>query len=108
MLLVTEPTPFGLNDLKLAVEMLRVLKLPFGVVVNRADVGDEAVFDYCSSEFISVLLEIPDDRRVAEAYSRGRLAAEALPGYGQIFESLLTSIGRVLGGDRAISRCAAV
>jgi MinD superfamily P-loop ATPase len=92
VVLVTEPTPFGLNDLKLAVEMLRVLGLPFGVVVNRADIGDEAVFDYCSSELINVLLRIPEDRRIAEAYSRGRLAAEALPEYRGAFESLLKDI----------------
>lgn len=92
VLLVTEPTPFGLNDLKLAVEMLRVLKLPFGVVVNRADIGDEAVFDYCASESIEVLLQIPDDKRIAEAYSRGKLIIEALPEYTSAFESLLKGV----------------
>lgn len=92
VLLVTEPTPFGLNDLKLAVEMLRVLNLPFGVVVNRADVGDEAVFDYCSSQSIDVLLQIPDDRRIAEAYSRGQLATQALPEYAEVFASLLKGV----------------
>ena len=92
VLLVTEPTPFGLNDLKLAVEMLRVLNLPFGAVVNRADIGDQAVFDYCGSESIDVLLRIPDDRRIAEAYSRGRLAAEALPEYREVFASLLEGV----------------
>jgi MinD superfamily P-loop ATPase len=92
VLLVTEPTPFGLNDLRLAVEMLRVLELPFGVVVNRADVGDEAVFDYCADEAIDVLLRIPDDRRIAEAYSRGQLAAQALPEYAGVFASLLKGI----------------
>lgn len=92
VLLVTEPTPFGLNDLKLAVEMLRVMKLPFGVVVNRADMGDNAVFDYCGSQSINVLLRIPDDRRIAEAYSRGQLAVEALPEYAVMFESLLKEV----------------
>jgi len=92
VVLVTEPTPFGLNDLKLAVEMLRVLKLPFGVVVNRADTGNEAVFDYCASESVDVLLRIPDDRRIAEAYSRGQLATRALPEYREMFASLLEGI----------------
>jgi MinD superfamily P-loop ATPase len=95
VLLVTEPTPFGLHDLELAVEMLRVLKLPFGVVVNRADMGNEAVFDYCSSQSIDVLLRVPDDRRIAEAYSRGQLATEALPEYAETFASLL---GQINGG----------
>lgn len=95
VVLVTEPTPFGLNDLKLAVEMLRVMELPFGVVVNRADVGDDVVFDYCAGESIEVLLRIPDDRRVAEAYSRGLLAVEALPEYAEMFTSLLDGVAHV-------------
>lgn len=92
VVLVTEPTPFGLNDLKLAVEMLRAMKLPIGVVVNRADMGDDAVFDYCRDESISVLLRIPDDRRIAEAYSRGLPVADALPEYRGAFESLLKGV----------------
>ncbi len=92
VLLVTEPTPFGLNDLKLAVEMVRALKLPFGVLINRADVGDRAVHSYCRDERIKVLAEIKDDRKVAEAYSRGELICEALPGYQSLFEGLLEGV----------------
>jgi MinD superfamily P-loop ATPase len=92
VLLVTEPTPFGLNDLKLAVEMVRALKLPFGVVINRADVGDRAVRLYCSNERIEVLAEIPDDRRIAEAYSRGRLVCEVLADYAGSFARLLQAV----------------
>jgi len=101
VLLVTEPTPFGLNDLKLAVEMLRVLQLPFGVVVNRADMGDSAVFDYCRDESIRILLEIPDDRRIAEAYSRGVLATDALPEYRLKFAELISSVQQVVAGGAA-------
>lgn len=79
VILVTEPTPFGLNDLRLAVEMIRTLGVRHGVVINRADSGDQLVRDYCSEENISILLEIPDDRRVAEAYSRGHMAVRVLP-----------------------------
>ncbi len=79
VLLVTEPTPFGLNDLELAVAMVRELGLPFGVAVNRVGVGDRAVHDYCARERIPVLLEIPDERAIAQAYSRGELALAALP-----------------------------
>jgi MinD superfamily P-loop ATPase len=79
VLLVTEPTPFGLNDLILAVEMVRALNLEFGLVINRCDIGDEEVRNYCRRERIPLLLEIPDDRRIAEAYSRGEMAVEALP-----------------------------
>lgn len=98
VLLVTEPTPFGLNDLKLAVEMLKVLQLPFGVVVNRSDMGDNAVFDYCRGESIRILLEIPDDRRIAEAYSRGILATNTLPAYQARFMDLIKSIRDQLPG----------
>ncbi len=79
VVLVTEPTPFGLNDLKLAVEMVRELGVPFGVIVNRAGMGDSAVFEYCLEEQIPILLTIPEDRRVAQAYSRGELCANAVP-----------------------------
>jgi MinD superfamily P-loop ATPase len=88
VLLVTEPTPFGLNDLVLAVDAMRQLRLPFGVVINRADVGDGRVTDYCAAEQIPVLLEISDDRRIAEAYSRGELAVEAVPETAEAFERL--------------------
>ena len=73
-LLVTEPTPFGLHDLQLSVEMLRKLKIPFGVVINRADMGDEGVEDYCQAEDIPILMKIPWDEEVARLYSRGQVA----------------------------------
>jgi MinD superfamily P-loop ATPase len=88
VLLVTEPTPFGLNDLKLAVEMLRQLGLRHGVVINRADSGDQRVSEYCQNAAIPVLLELPDDRRVAEAYSRGQMTVQVLPEWRQLFLDL--------------------
>lgn len=96
VLLVTEPTPFGLNDLKLAVEMVRALHLPFGVAINRADGQDSDTHTWCRSEDISMLTEIPDDRRVAEAYSRGDMICEALPEYAAVFSDLLEKIERSL------------
>jgi MinD superfamily P-loop ATPase len=92
VLLVTEPTPFGLYDLKLAVDMVRVLELPFGVVINRAGLGDDALVSYCREEHIRVLAEIQDDRQVAEAYSRGELVCEALPDYEALFAGLLKRV----------------
>jgi len=77
VLLVTEPTPFGLNDLRLAVGMLRELQRPFGVVLNRSDIGDSLVREYCNVESIPILLEVPFDRQIAEAYSIGQLAIDA-------------------------------
>lgn len=70
-ILVTEPTPFGLHDLKIAVEVLRTLRIPLGVVVNRAGLGDRKVYEYCEEERIPILLEIPFSKRIAELYSRG-------------------------------------
>jgi len=92
VLLVTEPTPFGLNDLKLAIDMIRALKLPFGVVINRADMGDHQTVRYCESNRIEIIATIPDDRRIAEAYSRGAMICEALPEYQSLFEKFLKKI----------------
>jgi MinD superfamily P-loop ATPase len=92
VVLVTEPTPFGLNDLKLAVEMVRAMKLPFGVVVNRAGLGDLETQEYCRRQGIEILAEIPDDRRVAEAYSRGALACETVPEFRACLEGLLARL----------------
>jgi len=92
VVLVTEPTPFGLHDLRLAVQMTRRLKLPFGVVVNRAGIGDDGVHTYCREEGVPILAEIPDDRRIAEAYSRGSLIVEALPEYHGLFQQLADNV----------------
>jgi len=70
-LLVTEPTPFGLNDLELAVGMLEKLGIRKGVVINKADIGDRGIWDYCKFKNIPILMEIPMDRRIAESYSKG-------------------------------------
>jgi MinD superfamily P-loop ATPase len=97
VLLVTEPTPFGLNDLTLAVEMVKAMKLPFAVVLNRAGIGDRKVQEYCRREGIEILTEIPDDRRVAEAYSNGILACEAVPEFCRLLAELLA---RLCAADR--------
>jgi len=78
-ILVTEPTPFGLHDLQLAVETVRALQLPFGVIINSAGMGNAGVENYCASEGISILMKIPWDRRIAEGYSEGRPAVAVMP-----------------------------
>lgn len=91
VILVTEPTPFGLNDLKLAVKMVKALKLPFEVVVNRAGSGDDKTMLFCKESGID-MTEIPDSRKVAEAYSRGESAFNAVPEFRNIFTGLLNKI----------------
>jgi MinD superfamily P-loop ATPase len=91
-LLVTEPTPFGLNDLKIAVDMTREMDIPSGVVINQSDIGDGGVRDYCAKERLPILAEIPYDRRVAEGYARGVAAIETGPEYKKMFADLLSAV----------------
>jgi len=97
VLMVTEPTPFGLHDMRLAVQVARdELGLPVGVVVNRDGVGDRGVDDYCAAEDIPILLRIPLDRRIAEAYSEGTPLVEALPEYRERFQALYADIEKLV------------
>ena len=98
VLLVTEPTPFGLHDLKLAVETMRLLQVEFGIAINRADIGDTRVEEYCRDEGIRVLARMPDSRRIAEAYARGRPAVEALPELKSEFARIHEAITEALEG----------
>ena len=95
VLLVTEPTPFGLHDLKLAVEAVKVLGIPCGLVINRSDIGDNQVKVYADQERLPILMEIPFSRRIAEAYSKGRLMVEELPEWKPRFLDLYHRIGRI-------------
>jgi len=97
-LLVTEDTPFGLNDLELAVEMVRALGIPLGVFINRADLGDGRVKSYCQKEGVPLLGELPHDRRIAEVYSRGEIVIEKIPEYRKLFLSLFQKIQKIGSG----------
>jgi len=88
VVLVTEPTPFGLNDLGLAVEMTRSLGLRTGVVINRDGLGDDRIDRFCASTGIPIIGRIADDRRVAEAYSRGDLPLSSLPSFRAEMEAI--------------------
>jgi MinD superfamily P-loop ATPase len=92
ILLVTEPTPFGLHDLRIAVEAISPLMTKLGVVLNRSDIGDGKVQEFCKSQGIPVLMEIPYDRDVAEGYAKGMLLTESVPQYR---ESLLEMFERI-------------
>jgi MinD superfamily P-loop ATPase len=98
-LLVTEPTPFGLNDLALAVETVRELDIPCGVVLNRAGVGDTRVEEYCRKENIPILLTIPLDAEIARLYSKGIPLVEGLPEWKSSFLGLLDRV-KVLIDER--------
>ena len=92
-LLVTEPTPFGLYDLSLAVKFLREMRIPRGVVINRAGLGnDDKLKDFCRGENLPVLAEIPFDRKIAEIYSRGGLIVDQIPEYHIVFQDLAKRI----------------
>ena len=88
ILLVTEPTPFGLHDLKLAVGAVKILNIPCGLVINRSDMGDNKVWEYANGEGLPILMEIPFDRKIAEAYSRGTLLVDIMPEWKERFLNL--------------------
>lgn len=92
VLLVTEPTPFGLHDLILAVEAVKILNIPHGIVINRAGIGNNGVNDYAKKEGIPVLMEIPFDKKIARIYSRGELVVEKIPEYKHKFLALFEQI----------------
>ena len=91
VLLVTEPTPFGLHDLKLAFEAVKTLKIPAGLVINRMGLGDDKVREYADQAGLPFLMGIPFDRRIAEAYSNGKMIVNVLPEYKEKFLVLYQS-----------------
>lgn len=95
VLMVTEPTPFGLHDLKLAVEAVKLLEIPRGLVINRSDIGDDGVQTYAKMENLPILMEIPFDRRIAEIYSRGKLIVEEMPEWKEKFIELYRQIEEI-------------
>lgn len=99
VLLVTEPTPFGLHDLTLAVEAVKILKIPMGLVINRCDMGDDRIKAYAQGENLPILMEIPFDRQIAESYSRGEMFALGIPEWKARFRELLRQITMLLAGE---------
>ena len=106
ILMVTEPTPFGLHDLKLAVEAVRLLDIPCGLVVNRADIGDNKVFEYAEREGLPILLTIPFERRIAEAYSQGKNMVEEFPEWRERFVALHRDIATIIEAKGKAVSCA--
>lgn len=91
-IVVTEPSPFGLSDMKLVVKLLRDLKIPFGIVINKADSKENLVESYCQEEGIEILEKIPFDRKIAKNYSEGNIIADILPEYRKSFEKNLKRV----------------
>jgi len=96
ILLVTEPTPFGLHDLKLAVETVKILNIPCGLVINRVGIGNDEVKKYAENENIPVLMEIPFDKKIAQIYSRGEMIIEKMPEYKVKFQDLFKKIVQIV------------
>lgn len=95
-ILVTEPTPFGLHDLKLAVGLTRILQVPCGVIINKAGIGDNTVDAYCKRESIPVLMEIPHDMKIAQLCSRGTPFVEKMPSWKEKFQNLFTTVEEMI------------
>ena len=96
-ILVTEPTPFGLHDLKISVQVLEDMGLQFGVIINRSDIGDRKVYKYCERKEIPILMEIPFQRRIAELYSRGVAFTSEMPEWREKFQTLFDEIREAAG-----------
>ncbi len=92
VILVTEPTPFGLHDLTLAVETVRILNIPHGIIINRSGMGNNSVNEYAEKEGIPILMEIPFDKKIAQVYSKGKLVVEEMPEYKNKFLDLFDQI----------------
>ncbi len=103
VLLVTEPTPFGLHDLKLAVGAVRILGIPCGLVINRSDMGDDRLREYAGAEKIPILMEIPFDRKIAESYSKGELLVDVRPEWKEKFLQLYEKITDLVKPGRETS-----
>ncbi len=95
-ILVTEPTPFGLHDLDLVVQVVRQLHIPYQVVINKSGPGDDLIEAYCQKEQIEIMAKIPESREIAERYARGELIAKEMAGMERIFRSLLQQITSIV------------
>lgn len=108
IVMVTEPTPFGLHDLRIAVDAVGPLGIPLGVVLNRADIGDDEVQAFCRQKEIPLLAEIPHDRRIAEGYAEGALLVTAAPEYGSLFLDMMAAIRNRVGNSTGTVKAGAL
>jgi len=104
VILVTDPTPFGINDLKLAVEMCRKIEQEPVVLINRAEYRDDSLKAYCRTAELTIIGEIPDDRKIAEVYSSGGLVVEKLSEYRPLFEEIIARIESEVEKERKVKQ----
>jgi len=91
-IIVSEPTPFGVSDMKMVVEMLREMEIPFGLIINKAGLGDDEIYDYCKDEDIEILGEVLFDKKIAELYAGGKIFSDSLPQYKNFFSDIYKNI----------------
>jgi MinD superfamily P-loop ATPase len=96
VILVTDSTPFGLHDLKLAWQVVQKIGLKCGVVINRSDIGDDRTARFCKEQNISVLMEIPESKKIAQAYAKGGLLLQNLPEYEREFKALFHQVEKAV------------
>jgi MinD superfamily P-loop ATPase len=108
VILVTDPTPFGINDLKLAAKMVRVLGIEPLVLVNRTGFDQSDLMEYCEEAGLDILAEIPDDRRIAEVYSRGDLIIDYLPEYKDLFLEISRKVEKAVKEERPVKEPGAI
>ncbi len=102
VVLITEPTPFGLYDLELAFGAVQILGIPCGIIINRSDMGDQRVQNFADKNSIPVLMEIPFQRRIAETYSRGKLLIDTFPEMKSQFMELFQNIKKIIEHGKRI------
>lgn len=100
VVLVAEPTAFGLHDLQLAVDTIREVGVPFGVVVNKDGLGDDRVVRYCHEQSIPILAKVPYDPAIAQTYARGGMVVDTLAGYREVFTNLWTAVTQLADTGR--------
>ena len=94
-LIVSEPTPFGVSDMKMVVEMLRKLRIPFSLVINKAGLGNDEIYQYAAEENIKIIGEIPFSREAAKNYSAGELISETIPEIKAHFNAIIEHLNRI-------------
>jgi MinD superfamily P-loop ATPase len=101
-IIVSEPTPFGVSDMKMVVEMLNNLNIPFGLIINKAGLGNDEIYQYATKESINIIGEIPFNREAAKTYSTGKLICEEISEIREQFNSIINNLNAILENKNGI------